>query len=245
MGLAPGDVILTANQRRLFYAESLEGLLLKPMGVMRVVIFTPPPPSTSSPPTAVTTAFKIDAAKSCFRRVAALLDGDADKHRALLRTLKLYADSKDIRIVTQSLNLLLTTPQQRRVIACIRPYIPKHHLDPFDRDLNWRSVAAAEAEAEAAAAAAKRVKDDSIPVENLVDDRMTNRSKATFKAAKGFTPWQRQKSPPPPATSSSLRRPYQTGFGNELLPYSTVKSHPSSKTELVTLDYYHIRYAGK
>ena len=50
--------------------------------------------------------------------------------------------------MTQSLNLLLTTLRQRRVIACIRPYIPKYHLGRFDAELNWRYVAAA-AEAEA------------------------------------------------------------------------------------------------
>ena len=56
--------------------------------------------------------------------------------------------------MTQSLILLLRTPRQRRVIACIRPYIPKHH---HDAELNWRYVAAAEAEVETAEAEADAV----------------------------------------------------------------------------------------
>ena len=47
--------------------------------------------------------------------------------------------------MTQSLILLLRTPRQCRVIACIRPYIPKHHLNCFNAELNWPYVVAAEA----------------------------------------------------------------------------------------------------
>ena len=45
--------------------------------------------------------------------------------------------------MTQSLHLLLTTLRQRRLIPYILPYIPKHHLDRFDAELNWRYVPAA------------------------------------------------------------------------------------------------------
>ena len=59
--------------------------------------------------------------------------------------------------MTKSLNLLLTSLRQRRLIPYIRPYIPKRHLDCFDAELNWRYVAATEAAAEGTEAAAEEV----------------------------------------------------------------------------------------
>ncbi|WAQ96891.1 GRD2I-like protein, partial [Mya arenaria] len=137
MGL--GDIIVEANGRVVNSAVDLKPLLpihsrmvpisFIPVGMPHTASLNSHSKTNGQSPSQ---GARVRRAKDLHDMMNEILGEDYEKKMAVVGVLKQYAEDRDIDMLARALSVVLKTPQQRRLLRQIRPFIPPRQRVRFD-----------------------------------------------------------------------------------------------------------------
>ncbi|XP_052817061.1 delphilin-like isoform X2 [Mya arenaria] len=138
-GIRPGDIIVEANGRVVNSAVDLKPLLpihsrmvpisFIPVGMPHTASLNSHSKTNGQSPSQ---GARVRRAKDLHDMMNEILGEDYEKKMAVVGVLKQYAEDRDIDMLARALSVVLKTPQQRRLLRQIRPFIPPRQRVRFD-----------------------------------------------------------------------------------------------------------------
>ncbi|XP_074647789.1 delphilin-like isoform X2 [Tubulanus polymorphus] len=150
VGLREGDIVLQVNGHFVKTSEAVQTLLASHYGklVLGILAFDSNPLANGRLENADlkmrSPGSRVLKAKDLFSKMNEILGNDYEKKIAVVGVLKQYAEDRQVERLSRSLALLLKTPQQRKLISEIRPFIPIRHRYMFNNIVDAEHGAAPE-----------------------------------------------------------------------------------------------------
>ncbi|KAK6170562.1 hypothetical protein SNE40_018927 [Patella caerulea] len=149
-GLRKGDVILAVNGMSAANIQDIENVLTYKQG--KLILLTIPVGRTSNMVQEDKNMNKFQfrlqdhRAKDLHEKMNSVLGDDYEKKMAVVGILKQYAEDRDVTLLAHALHTVLKTPQQRRILRQIRPFVPPSYRNHYDELMKGRSHSPATSE---------------------------------------------------------------------------------------------------